>query len=382
MSFYNIKDGNFGNHGKFYTHEQLNFNTTYLHITKLIGSSLYPQNSDIIMMPDLSKFINLEELTYEVKLEDTPTRYEDLLTIELNKTILDLSKCVQIKRITLINVGQKMLDNLNLNNCIQLTDFDFRNDNYIKYKMINDLYLNKINFSKNIYLKNINYVAVVKDDLYNKNIYKRILPDLSHNIHLTSYSFNIYNGINAEIGRLNQITGEPVPFNIQDHLELFPRNLTEFSREGLERLRSRVERREEENRLLKIKDDGNKKILQQHESLIESKFNKLEKEIEARIKDEESFRLLMDRRFHQLGKQLGIKDETYTREQIKTEERLNKLEEENRLLKIKDDENKKILQQQESVLTLIVSKFNKLEEDNRELRKIIDDLRPTKSSFM
>jgi len=108
--------------------------------------------------------------------------------------------------------------------------------------------------------------------------------------------------------------------------------------------------------------------------------HKLDKEIESRIKDEESFRLLMDRRFYQLEKQL--KDETHTRKQINTEERLNKLEEENRLLKIKDDENKKILQQHESLLSLIESKFNKLEEENKDMRKNIDELRPTKSSFM
>ena len=65
-----------------------------------------------------------------------------------------------------------------------------------------------------------------------------------------------------------------------------------------------------------------------------------------------------------------------------TEDILNKVEKENRLLKIKDDENKKILQQHESLLSFIESKFNKLEAENKELRKIIDELRPTKSSFM
>jgi hypothetical protein len=322
MAFYNIKDGNFGNQGKFYMHEQLNFDTTYLHITKLIGRGLYPPNSDIIMKPDLSKFINLEELTYEVKLEDTPTQYEDLLTIELNKTILDLSKSVKIKRITLINVGQKMIDNLNLNNCIQLTEFVFKNDNYIKCKTIDDLYINKINFTNNINLKNINYTAVVKDDLYNKHIYKKILPDLSNNIHLTSYSFNIHNCINIVIQRCIQRTGEPLPFNIQDHLEFFPRNLTEFSREGIMRLSRFIE---EKNRELRIRDDK-----------YEKEYLRLEKKIEQlnislRIKEEESesFKLLTDKYF------------------CKLEER-----------------------------------FNKLEEENRELRKIIDELRPTKSSYM
>ena len=276
MARYRIIDGTFP---KLYMSHQLNFDTTDLHIIKMIGIGLYPPNADIIMMPDLSKFINLKHLTYEVKLEDTPIYYEDELTIELNKTILDLSKCVQIKRITLINVGQKMLDNLNLNNCIRLTDFVFKNDNYIKCKLSNDLYLKNINFTNNINLKNINYTAVVKDDLYNKHIYKSILPDLTHNIHLTSYSFNIHNCINIVVNRCIQRTGEPLLFNIQDYCEFFPRNLTEFSREGLERLRNRVERTEEENRLLKLKDDENKKILKQHEtiiSLIESKFNKLE----------------------------------------------------------------------------------------------------------
>jgi hypothetical protein len=278
MSRYRIIDGEFP---KLYMSHKLNFDTTDLHIIKLIGRGLYPPNADIIMIPDLSKFINLKHLTYEVKLEDTPTFYEDELTIELNKTILDLSKCVKITRITLINVGQKMLDNLNLNNCIQLTDFLFKNDNYIKCKLSNDLYLQKINFTKNINLKKISYTALVKDDLYNKHIYKHIIPDLSHNIYLTSCSFYIYNGVNAGYDRWFQITGEPIQFNIQDHIEFFPRNLTEFSREGVERLRNRVERTEEENRFLKLKDDENKKILKQHEtilSLIESKFNKLEEE--------------------------------------------------------------------------------------------------------
>ena len=72
----------------------------------------------------------------------------------------------------------------------------------------------------------------------------------------------------------------------------------------------------------------------------------------------------------------------HLRQQIKTEERLNKLEEENRLLKIKDDENKKILQQHESLLSFIESKFNNLEAENKELRKIIDELRPTKSAYI
>jgi hypothetical protein len=58
------------------------------------------------------------------------------------------------------------------------------------------------------------------------------------------------------------------------------------------------------------------------------------------------------------------------------ESKFIKLEKENKLLKIKDDENKKILQQHESLLTLITAKFNKLEEENREMRKIIDELRP------
>jgi len=329
MSFYYIRDANAGKYGKFYTHEKISFDTTYLHITKSI-CRVCPPYADIIMMSDLdlSKFINLEELTYEVKLEDTPIYYEHELTIELNKTILDLSKCVQIKRITLINVGQKMLDNLNLNNCIELTDFVFKNDNYIKCKLSNDLYLKNINFTKNINLKKISYTAVVKDDLYNKHIYKSIIPDLTHNINLTSYSFNIYNGINSEYDRQNQITGDLLPFNIQDYREFFPGNLTEFTREGLERLRSRFERTEE------------------------------------------------------VYRELQLKDETYTIEQIKTKEILNKLEKEYKILKLRNDENKELLKQHEIILSSIESKFNKLEEENKELRKIIDQLRPTKSSYM
>jgi hypothetical protein len=81
----------------------------------------------------------------------------------------------------------------------------------------------------------------------------------------------------------------------------------------------------------KIKDDISKyeKETMRIKLLIQSKFNRLEKEMETRIK------------------QLSIKDETYTKEELKIEERLNKLE-----------------------------------EDNRELRKIIDELRPTKSKYM
>ena len=122
-------------------------------------------------------------------------------------------------------------------------------------------------------------------------------------------------------------------------------------------------------RLKKVKDSS-------------SRLNKLEKEIESRMKDEESFRLSMDQRLYQLEKQLSIKDEIYTKEKLKTEDILNKVEKENRLLKIKDDENKKILQQHESLLSFIESKFNKLEAENKELRKIIDELRPTKSAYM
>ncbi len=144
------------------------------------------------------------------------------------------------------------------------------------------------------------------------------------------------------------------------------------------------------------KDSKNKKELSPHLISLETteyRLNRLEKEIKTKIKDEETFALLAGRRLCELEKQLSIKDETHTKEKIKTEERLNKLEE---------DINKKIEQiQQKNVMLCelnvnLVKKVDaqikeqlkteerlaKLEEDNRELRKIIDELRPTKSSYM
>ena len=47
-----------------------------------------------------------------------------------------------------------------------------------------------------------------------------------------------------------------------------------------------------------------------------------------------------------------------------------------------EEENKELLKQHSSILSLIETKFNKLEEENKELRKIIDELRTPKSSYM
>ena len=284
---------------------------------------------EFVLLNDLKECRNLRTFTFIEGDVGFHYRY----TIKPNN--LNLRFCNKLTHLTIKLLQQSTFDTIDLTNCVQLTHLSI----FLPFQPIN---IKNINLTKCINLTHFEFNGELSIKDYSS------MPDLSKCVKLQYINCHS-SGKNLDINLDPILFPDIIECNGKLHSNLILR-------------------------LKKIEDSSSR--------LIESKFNKLEKEIEARIKDEESFRLLMDRRFHQLGKQLGIKDETYTREQIKTEERLNKLEEENRLLKIKDDENKKILQQHESVLTLIVSKFNKLEEDNRELRKIIDELRPTKSSFM
>jgi hypothetical protein len=228
-----------------------------------------------------------------------------LITSVLNeKIILDLNKCVKLKSIKLINAGKHTIDNLDLTKCVNLKEFYFENNIidriHEQYEHLQYLNLSKLDLTKCLDLKNFKYKVFVITTLYDEGPYNKILPNLSNNIKINLPKIEIIKSHKYDTFFLDYAYSVALPFNIQDHLELFPRNLTEFSQEGIERLHQRVKHAEEENRLLKIKDDENKKILQQHESL----------------------------------------------------------------------------------LSLIEAKFNKLEEENKELRKIIDELRPIKSSYM
>ena len=118
----------------------------------------------------------------------------------------------------------------------------------------------------------------------------------------------------------------------------------------------------------------------------EERINKLEKEIKTRIKDEESFRLLVGRRLCELENHLTIKDSYYTKEKLKTEEYIKiKFEYIKTKFETLIDLNDVLVKKVESHTREQIKteeRLNKLEADNRELRKIIDELRPTKSKYM
>ena len=285
---------------------------------------------EFVLLNDLKECKNLRKFTFIEGVENIRCGY----IIKPNN--LNLRFCNKLTHLSLTIVNQSTFDTINLSNCVQLTHLSI----FIPYRPIN---IKNINLTNCINLTHFEFNGELSIKDYSS------MPDLSKCVKLQYINCHS-SGKNLDINLNPILFPDIIECNGKLHSNLMLR-------------------------LKKIEDSSSR--------LTEDILNKVEKENRLlKIKDEESFRLLMDRRFHQLGKQLGIKDETYTREQIKTEERLNKLEEENRLLKIKDDENKKILQQHESVLTLIVSKFNKLEEENRELRKIIDELRQPKSKYM
>jgi len=285
-------------------------------------------SNEFILLNDLKECRNLKIFTFSEGVESPRCGY----IIKPNH--LNLRFCTKLTHLTITLLHQTTFDTIDLTNCSQLTHLSI----CISYRTIN---IKNINLTKCINLTHFECNGEIKDD--------SSMPDLSKCLKLQ------YVSCRAASGKYFDINLNPI---------LFP-DIIECNG----KLNS--------NLLLRLK-----KLEDSSSRLIESKFNKLEKEIESRIKDEEAFRLLVGRRFLELEKHLTIKDSYYTKEKLKTEDILNKVEKENRLLKIKDDENKKILQQHESVITLILSKFNKLEQENRELRKSIDELRPTKSSFM
>jgi hypothetical protein len=226
-----------------------------------------------------------------------------LITSVLNKEIvLDLTKCTKLQNITLINVGKHTIDNLDLTKCVHLKGIHFSNNilNTIneKYDYLQYVNLSKLDLTKCAHLKEVNYCVFVNTTIYNEITYNKLLPNLSNNIKISlpiikiielkkggHTSGSIFSNRWISHDSNDECTQEMSikPFVIEDNHEIFPRNLTEFSREGVRRLRRRVKQLEEDR---------------------------------------------------------------------------------------------------ESIISLIESKFNKLEEENKELRKIIDELRPIKSSYM
>ena len=285
---------------------------------------------EFVLLNDLKECRNLKTFTFIEGFEGVRCGY----IIKPNN--LNLRFCTKLTHLTITLSNQSTFDTIDLTNCIQLTQLSI----FIPFRPIN---IKNINLTNCINLTHFEFNGEMSIIDYSS------MPDLSKCVKLQYINCCHASGKKLDINLNPILFPDIIECNGKLHSNLILR-------------------------LKKIEDSSSR--------LIESKFNKVEKEIETRIKDEESFRLLMDRRFYQLEKQLSIKDEIYTKEKLKTEDILNKVEKENRLLKIKDDENKKILQQHETILSLIEAKFNKLEAENKELRKIIDELRPTKSSFM
>ena len=285
--------------------------------------------SEFVLLNDLKECRNLRTFTFIEGAEGLRCGY----IIKPNN--LNLRFCNKLTHISLSIGNQPTFDTIDLTNCVQLTHLTI----FIPTRPIN---IKNINLTNCINLTHFEFNGELSIKDYSS------MPDLSKCVKLQYINCHS-SGKNLDINLNPILFPDIIECNGKLHSNLILR-------------------------LKKIEDSSSR--------LIESKFNKLEKEIESRIKYEESFRLLMDRRFYQLEKQLSIKDEIYTKEKLKTEDILNKVEKENRLLKIKDDENKKILQQHESLLSLMETKFDKLEAENKELRKIIDELRPTKSAYM
>ena len=81
---------------------------------------------------------------------------------------------------------------------------------------------------------------------------------------------------------------------------------------------------------------------------------------------------------------LTITQSSFVREHKKTEIKINKLEKEIEQLNIcyrnKEEESFKLLMDHR--FCKLEERLNSVEADNRELRKIIDELRPTKSKYM
>jgi hypothetical protein len=238
-------------------------------VNNIGGLEIYnsiPYKPDIKRIPDVSDFINLEHLTYNVLVHKHGFHNDYIL--ELKKSRLNLCKCTKLKSITLLNVGQTLLNNLNLNKCIKLNEITIENYTSCYYNDIglnlknSDIGLNlkNIDFSECINLQKFTYKAQVYPEIFNEKICNTLLPNLTKNIKLIKPNIEIYKSIDitANETELNLggwtstrrscvlYQGCQLPFNIEDHLELFPKSLTEFSREGFIRMHLRVKQLEEE----------------------------------------------------------------------------------------------------------------------------------------
>lgn len=294
---------------------------------------------------DLTKCINLEKLQYlEVRSSNPHSGIH-------HATNLNLLNCVKLTHLILTIENQLTFDTLDLTNCVNLIHISITSNQF-------PLSIKKLNLKNCVNLKH--FTGSFRGKLTDSEI-----PDFTNCLKLEHYS--IHNGLTF----------------VELNLKKFP-NIIMHNGSNVIGLNSRL----------------------------------LQLESQLSLKDEESFRLLVGRRFCELEKQLSIKDETDTKEKNKTEERINKLES-----KLASDINEKIEQIQQKNVSLfelnailvkkvedfqqknaimcelnvrlvkkvdahtteqikIEERLDKLEEDNRELRKIIDDLRPTKSAYM
>jgi hypothetical protein len=264
------------------------------HIEKSLLNNPTRGACDVIWtyLNDLSICINLVELCYN---EQTGNDWCEKTFVP---HIINLSYCIKLSHLELQQVNQYTIDNIDLTQCVHLNKLIIQTKHIGTPINISPV-INKLNLTKCVNLTHFQYGGgtILKDC-------KIFLPDLSKCTKLKYFRCNNYDQV------VNVI-----------NLKLFP-DMIEFNGNILGDLNSRVIQLESQVSIKDEKETMRIKLLMQN-------FNRLESKIESEIR------------------YLNIRDETHAIEQIKIEER-----------------------------------FNKLEEENKELRKIIDELRPIKSKYM
>ena len=239
-------------------------------------------------LSDLSKCINLQKLNYKENFLGNVLWDKPKIPIRLN-----LSNCIKLTQLNLENITQITIDNLNLSNCVHLTQLTI---NISSEKCMGNM--NKLNLSKCVNLTHldltfyessrtillygsvsslsygtinlsncINLLSVSLREFVVTKYYKPTLPDMSGCINLIKFvSISDYSIIKLEYPthekQIEYPLGSKIHYNNID-LSLFPRMIY-YNGNNVEHYNKIIEMHKTQKESLLL--------------LIESKFNKLEKE--------------------------------------------------------------------------------------------------------